>query len=110
MELWANIYVNSFLEKETIRKENIAGDNTVTDHSEKETEESVIDRENDELNSLFIEALNHEKEKKRVARKSKQDTKSKDDKFLTLCKMNLQMFREVEEGRAFFVSLSVPSL
>ena len=30
-------------EKDTIRKENIAGDNTVTDHSEKETEERVID-------------------------------------------------------------------
>ena len=37
-------------EKDTIRKETIAGDNTVTDHREKETEQSVIDHENDELN------------------------------------------------------------
>ena len=46
-------------EKDTIGKENIAGDNTVTDHSEKEADESVIDHENDELNSSFTEALNH---------------------------------------------------
>ena len=77
-------------EKGTIGKENIAGGNTVADHSEKEADESVIDHENDELNSSFIEALNHEKEKKRVARKRKQDTKSKDDKFFTLNKMKLQ--------------------
>ena len=31
----------------------------------------------DEFNSSFIEALNHEKEKKRSARKRKHDTKSK---------------------------------
>ena len=79
-------------EKDTIGKENIAEDNTVTDHSKKETDESVIDHENVELNSSIIEALNHEKKKKRVARKRKQDTKSKDDKFLTLHKINLQMF------------------
>ena len=76
-------------EKHCLGKENIAVGNTVTDHSEKETDESVIDHENDELNSSFIEAANHEKEKKRIARKRKQDAKSKDDKFLTLHKMNL---------------------
>ena len=46
------------------------------------------------MNSAFIEALNHEKEKKRVVRNRKKDTKSKDDKFLSLHKMNLQMFKE----------------
>ena len=44
--------------------ENIGGNNTVTDQSEKETDKSVNDHENDELNSSFIEALNHEKGKK----------------------------------------------
>ena len=51
-------------EKDTIGQENIGGNNTVTDHSEKETDKSVNDHENDELNSSFIEALNHEKGKK----------------------------------------------
>ena len=59
--------------------------------------------ENDELNSSFIEALNHEKKKKRVARKRKQDTRSKNDKFLTLHKMNLQMFKEAEERQQRFL-------
>ena len=59
--------------KDTIGKGNIATGNTVTDYSERETDDSVINHENDELNSLFIQALNHEKEKKRVARKRKQD-------------------------------------
>ena len=96
-------------EKGTIGKENIAGGNTVTDHSEKETDESVIDHENDELNSLFIEALNDEKEKKRVARKRKQDTKSKDDKFFTLHKMKLQMFKETEERQQRFLQSLIKS-
>ena len=96
-------------EKYTIIKENIAGDNTVTDHSEKETDESVIDHENDELNSSFIEALNHENEKKRVACKSKQDRKSKDDKFLTLHKINLQMFKEAEERQQRFLQSLIES-
>ena len=55
-------------EKETIGKRNIAGDNTVTDHREKETGECVIDHVNDELDSSFIEAVNHKKKKKRVSR------------------------------------------
>ena len=96
-------------EKDTIGKENIAGDNTVTDHSEKEADESVIDHENDELNSSFTEALNHEKEKKRVARKCKQDTKSKDDKFLTLHKINLQIFKEAEERQQRFLQSLIES-
>ena len=94
------------VEKDIIGKENIAGDNTVTDHSEKETDESVIDHENDELNSSFIEALNQEKEKKRVARKRKQDTKSKDDKLLTLHKM---MFKEAEERQQRFLQSLIES-
>ena len=96
-------------EKDTIGKENIAEDNTITDHSEKETDKSVNDRENDELNSSFIEALNQEKEKKRVARKFTQDTKSKDDKFLTLHKMNLQMFKEAEERQEGFLQSLIES-
>ena len=51
-------------EKDIIGKENIAGSKTVTNYSERETDKSVIDRENDEVNSSFIDALNHEKEKK----------------------------------------------
>ena len=44
--------------KDTIRKENIAGGNTATDHSGRETDERVIDLENDELNSfLFLQNL-----------------------------------------------------
>ena len=50
-------------EKDTIGKENFAGGNTVTDHSEKETDESVIDHEDDEFNSSFIEALNTKRKK-----------------------------------------------
>ena len=52
------------------------------------------------MNSAFIEALNHEKEKKRVVRNRK---KAKDDKFLSLHKMNLQMFKEVEEQHQRFL-------
>ena len=55
------------------------------------------------MNSAFIEAPNHEKEKKRVVRNRKKDTKSKDDKFLSLHKMNLQMFKEVEEQHQRFL-------
>ena len=97
------------MEKDSIRKENIVGGNTVTDHSEKKTDKSVIDGENDELNGSFIEAPNHEKEKKRVARKCKQDTKSKDDKFLTLHKMNLQMFNKAEERQQSFLQSLIES-
>ena len=61
------------------------------------------------MNGSFIEAPNHEKEKKRVARKCKQDTKSKDDKFLTLHKMNLQMFNEAEERQESFLQSLVES-
>ena len=96
-------------EKDTNRKENIAGDNTVGDHSEKDTGESVTNHENDELNSSFIKALNHEKEKKRVALKHKQDTKSKDDKFLSLHKMNLQMLKEAKERQQMFLQSLIES-
>ena len=50
--------------KNAIRKESIAGVNTVTDHSERQTDEKVIDHDSNELNSSFHEALNHDKEKK----------------------------------------------
>ena len=39
-------------------------ENTVTDHREKETDERIFNYENDELNNSFIEALNHNKEKR----------------------------------------------
>ena len=59
-------------DKNAIRKESIAGVNTVTDHSERQTDEKVIDHDSNELNSSFHEALNHNKEKKkRIARKYK---------------------------------------
>ena len=64
---------------------------------------------NDEFNSSFIEALNHEKEKKRSARKRKHDTKSKENKFLTLHKMNLQMFKEAEERQQSFLQSLIES-
>ena len=51
-------------DKNAIRKESIAGVNTVTDHSERQTDEKVIDHDSNELNSSFHEALNHDKEKK----------------------------------------------
>ena len=58
---------NTHNDKEgTNGKENIAGRNTVTDQSERETDESIIDHENDQLNSSFTEALNHEKEKREL--------------------------------------------
>ena len=52
--------------KDIIRKENVIEGNTVADHSKTDTGKSVIDHENDELNSSFFEAINHEKEKKKV--------------------------------------------
>ena len=91
-------------EKDTIGKENIAGGNTGTDHSERETDDNVINHENDWLNSSFIEALNHEKEKRELlvnVNKIKRFYK-----FLSLHKMNLQMFKEAEERQQkFFQSL-----
>ena len=54
--------------------------------NERETDEIVVDHKNNQLNSWFIEALNHEIEKIRVVRKRKQDTKSNDNKFLLLYK------------------------
>ena len=53
-------------DKNAIRKESIAGVNTVTDHSERQTDEKVIDHDSNELNSSFHEALNHDKEKKEL--------------------------------------------
>ena len=53
-------------DKNAIRKESIAGVNTVTDHSERQTDEKVIDHDRNELNSSFHEALNHDKEKKEL--------------------------------------------
>ena len=38
-------------EKDTVGEENFAGGNTVTDHSKREADESVIDNENPELTS-----------------------------------------------------------
>ena len=96
-------------EKDIIGKEDIAGDNTVTDHSERKKDGSVIDHENNELNSSFIEALNHEQEKKRVACKRKQDAKSKDNNILTLHKMNLQLFKEAEERQKRFLQSLIES-
>lgn len=60
-------------DKNAIRKESIAGVNTVTvtAHCERQTDEKVIDHDSNELNSSFHEALNHDQEKKRVARKYK---------------------------------------
>ena len=59
-------------DKNAIRKESIAGVNTVTDHSERQTDEKVIDHDSNELNSSFHEALNHnKKKKKRIAGKYK---------------------------------------
>ena len=57
-------------------------ENTVTDHREKETDERIFNYENDELNNLFIEALNHNKEKRDFF-----------IKFLSLHKINLQMLK-----------------
>ena len=51
-------------DKNAIRKESIAIVNTVTDRSERRTDEKVIDHNSNELNSSFHEALNHDKEKK----------------------------------------------
>ena len=53
-------------DKNAIRKESIAGVNTVTDRSERQTDEKVIDHDRNELNSSFHEALNHDKEKKEL--------------------------------------------
>ena len=53
-------------EQDTIGKENIAGGNTVTAHTEGETNESILDYKNDDLNSSFTEVLNHKKEKKEL--------------------------------------------
>ena len=53
-------------DKNAIRKESIAGVNTVTDHSERQTDEKVIDHDRNELNISFHEALNHDKEKKEL--------------------------------------------
>ena len=53
-------------DKNAIRKESIAGVNTVTDRSERQTDEKVIDHNSNELNSSFHEALNHDKEKKEL--------------------------------------------
>ena len=46
-------------EKGTIRKQSVAKVNIITDHSDREMDESVIDH------SSFIDVLNHEKEKRR---------------------------------------------
>ena len=51
-------------EQDTIGKENIAGGNTVTAHTERDTNESILDHENDDLNSSFTEVLNDKEEKK----------------------------------------------
>ena len=52
-------------DKNNIRKESIAEVNTVTDHSERQTDEKVIYHDSNEMNSSFNEALNHDKEKKK---------------------------------------------
>ena len=46
-------------EKGTIRKQSVAKVNIITDHSDREMDESVIDHENHKLNSSFIDVLNH---------------------------------------------------
>ena len=46
-------------EKGTIRKKSVAKVNIITDHSDREMDESVIDHENHKLNSSFIDVLNH---------------------------------------------------
>ena len=55
-------------DKNAIRKESIAGVNTVTvtAHCERQTDEKVIDHDSNELNSSFHETLNHDKEKKEL--------------------------------------------
>ena len=46
-------------EKGTIRKQSVAKVNIITDHSDREMDESIIDHENHKLNSSFIDVLNH---------------------------------------------------